>query len=215
MKPLPRAALANSAEQFRTRYALGARGALELEPIIEFGLRIELRPIKKLIENFGKYGWLTMDGRSILYDAEFADNHPEDFRSFLGHEIGHTVHHSRLLPTQPVTERADFVAFHAAFGQVANSNMEWEAREFGMALQMPAGELERAFVAAVEQAKDLFPDLFGPAKLFVTTLIAGYFGVSLLRAEVRIADEKLWRRIRKSVPLEWQRSGYSGGELAG
>lgn len=187
------------AQHFRDMHAPGVLGPLELDEIIEFKLKLEIVARKDLMRLTGKPGWLAVNGRAIVVDETFQRDDPAEYQSFLAHETVHWLRHLQYVPQRAVTKN-EFFAFHASLTPELNAVLEWEARETGLRIQMPYGEYRVIFDDAVELARDRFPSLNGAAQTFVINAVAEHFGVSAIRAGIRMQRE--WQQVRRADRIE-------------
>lgn len=192
-------AIAGEATAFRWQHCPLVTGAVALEEIMEFDLKIEIVPEPNLmIKTGGKLGALSADGREIRVDAAFQLGNPRDYRSFLAHELGHWNLHLHLVPGGRFPDRAAFVRFHELLDSVLGSQLEYEAVHFGLCLLMPRIEAESVFRQALDVVRDRFRDVnSGAARMFAAQLVANHFSVSEMRAEYRINELNLWREVRR------------------
>lgn len=196
-------AIAAEATAFRWQYCPLATGAIQLEEIMEHDLKIEIVPEPDLLRKTGgRVGSLSANGREIRVDAAFQVGDPREYRSFLAHEAAHQRLHINLVPGGQFLDRESFVGFHQIFDTAVGSQLEYEARRFGMCLLMPRAELEKVFREAVAVARDRFKDIQnGAAKMFTAKLVANYFSVADMRAEYRINELNLWREVKREERL--------------
>lgn len=196
-RPMTAAQIARVAADFRECYAPRGTGAIDIECIIEHDFHMDIVPEHNLMMKVGAYGFLACDGRSIFVDAAVQRDDVQEYRALITHELGHAILHSQLLPTVLPENAGAYRAFHAQFTQLQVTTMEYEARQWAMSVLMPPSELESVFSSAFEEGRDYFPNFRGPARFFVEHRVASHFDVSLTRAQVRIGDEKLWRRMQR------------------
>ncbi len=194
--PSPKMEIAAAADRFRRVYFPGARGRIRLEPVVEHQLGIEIVPRPGLTATTGVRGYLTMNGARVYVDEEFMLTQPLEYQALLAHETAHHDRHRHLLPESAVRSAAEYAAFHDAFSEQRWANLEWQARTWASHVLMPGAEFSSVFLPFAEAARDMFPDLEGPAKPWVASRIANYFGVTTARAEHRMNEDKWWRAAR-------------------
>ena len=202
-----------SAAGFRSRYCPGEAGAVDFEVIIEHDLGIDIMPINGLMAITGKYGALSADGKCIYVDAAFQRERHREYVSLLLHEVGHLILHIGLVTGVDFSTKIGFVMFQDSISEVMGTQLEWEAKTWAMRVQMPLSELQGVFNAAVELAEDMFPRLNGAARLYVQRVVASYFQIGEMRAQLRIDEERLWHVVARSQKNRGLR-GLSGQEGA-
>lgn len=194
-----RAELETIASQFYGRYASCRGSAVDFEFILEKQLGVDIVPRDGLLATTGAYGYLTWDLKTILVDAAFQRHQPLRYNDLLGHETGHRQLHAAHRPLTPPASRQEFAAFHEGIGEIEHYKIEWEATTFCLYAQMPTQELRLTFSRAVEHARDRFPNLRGPAELFVHEVVGAHFGVDAARVGRRLQSTKLWERALRST----------------
>lgn len=197
--PSPTMELAASARRFRRTYFAGARGRIRLEPVIEHQLGIEIVPRPGLTALTGTRGYLTMDGSRIYVDEEFMITQPLEYQALLSHETAHHHEHRHLLPEGAVRNAPEFKAFHDGFTEPRLIHLEWQARTWASHVLMPGEELAMVFRPLADAAQDLFPEMAGPAKMWVASRMAKHFGVTPVRVERRLDEDGWWRSARREA----------------
>lgn len=182
------------AQQFRDAHAPGAHGHLDLDPIVEFKLKIQIVVRKNLQLLTGKPGYLTENGREIYVDEDFQLNYPDEYQSFLAHEISHLLLHRGYLPKPPYGKE-QFLSWHQSVSDERYAQLEWEARTMGLMIQMPETEFRPIFAHLCALAEDRFTALNDVAATFIGEALSDHFGVSPLRAQVRM--DRAWKAARR------------------
>jgi hypothetical protein len=187
-----------SAADFRRQHCAGAIGFVDFEVIIEHDVGINIEPVRSLKRETGRFAALSADGKNIYVDAGFQAAYSRDYLSLLNHELGHAVHHLTLVPEGGFPTLEAFTLFHNSITDVVRTQLEYEARTFGLYLQMPPEELWLVFLLAIEQARDMYASVnTGAARVFIHERVADHFRVNATRAELHIHAERLWKRFRR------------------
>lgn len=182
------------ANEFRDRHAPGRSGALDIEEIVEFDLKIMVVPKNGLCSRLRKKGWLSSDGRRIILDEAVMQGPVEELRFLIAEETAHQQLHGYLLPAQPFANEFEFRRWHRGITPDMESWIEWQARTWAGRVLVPRRELRTVFAAAIRSARKVFRTfvMHEAAILYVEQMVGAHFGVSIPCAHVRIDQDGLW-----------------------
>lgn len=189
------------AEAFRNLHAPGVIGAIELDAIIEFGLKMELRPVRHLLRRVRVRACVAGNGRTVWVDNALMRHEPEQTNEALAHEIAHAQLHSVYLPPVPFSSLDDVRRFHASLGQQLVLRLENEADEWAGRLLLPRRQLKMVFDSAYRSTMQLFADLLSPSVPFdvvgiirerISWVVAQRFAVTPALALRWIEKDCLW-----------------------
>jgi hypothetical protein len=77
---MSREAICAAAEEFLTTYQPDGGIPVEIEEIVEFGLEMEIRPVRGLYDRFGFEGAISHDLQTILVDERIMVRVPNRYR---------------------------------------------------------------------------------------------------------------------------------------
>lgn len=132
------------AEDFRREYWKQNRIPLDIEKIIEQNLKIEIIPIKELMNFCDTDALITSNWESIYIDEKgyFDDRFYPRLRFSLAHEIGHFVLHNEIYSQFEIDELTDFYKFIEKIETAQYGIFEYQANQFVSYLLVPRDKLK-------------------------------------------------------------------------
>lgn len=140
----------NKADEFRLKF-WGKNIPVEIEEIVEIGLKIKIIPIPNLMSQCGVDAQITSDFTAIYVDQKNYENDTNRFRFSLAHEIGHYVLHEKFYKDLKISSFADAVAFISEIEAEEYSHLEVQANKFGNYLLLPREELSKIRHTVLEE----------------------------------------------------------------
>lgn len=173
---------------------------VDAEYIIEFGVRLDIEPLKGLFSEFTIDAWLKLDFTGIIVDENFYLN--EKFNNRLrfsfAHELGHFFVHRHLLEGLTFNSLQEWIEFILNIPEKDYGWFEWQANEFAGRLIVPLTELKVYVSTACEilrQDSTLLKHLTEEPDLILSGILPFLckpFGVSEKVIETRMHNEGLW-----------------------
>lgn len=124
---------------------------VEIESIIEFGLKLKISPTKGMMNECGMDAFITADWQLIYvdYDKYMDERYKNRLRFSLAHEIGHFVLHKKIYKQLNITILKDVYRFYEEISEREYNKLEIQANRFADYLLIPRGRL------AIERNKEL------------------------------------------------------------
>lgn len=141
------------AEVFRETYVTPIELIpVPIEEIIEFKLRVEIRPVLGLKNSAGTEGLLLNDLKAILVDKDgyFDIRFENRLRFTLAHEVGHLMLHATEIQQMKFRNQKDYIEHRLGLDEECLDWFERQASEFAGRLLVPKVPL----LAAIESEKD-------------------------------------------------------------
>lgn len=178
-----------AAHKFLEEYNPQGNIPVLIEEIIEFDLKIQIVPIKGLLNLEQIDAFVSRDSTQIYIDEDSHMQQTSRSRFTLAHEVGHIVMHQDIIKKiQSLEEWRKFV--HGA--GTGRAIYETEANIFAGCVLMPKGKLLAAFEQANEKVSKEFSEwgLVIPSKKdiipYAANEIAKIFDVSVQCATIRL-----------------------------
>jgi len=130
-----------------------------IEEIVEFGLEIEIRPVRGLHDRFGFEGALTRDLRTILVDEAMMDRYENRYRFTLAHELGHLRLHGALIAAAPILDKPSWRREVGAIDPRSYAHLEQQAYIFAGLVLVPSDPLRMVYSEMEELAQERGVDL--------------------------------------------------------
>lgn len=171
------------ADDFRTRYSPESV-PVDILSIVEFDLRIEIRPVAGLKSECDADATLLGDLKTILVDKDafLEDRFQNRLRFSVAHEIGHWVLHRELFGKIQHESVQEWIQFYEEIPDDEYRFLEFQANEFAGRLLVPRDrlvtELRKAKRIAVQRRLPLTIFESDQGKEYVATSVAKAFGVS-------------------------------------
>ncbi|MDR3615548.1 MAG: ImmA/IrrE family metallo-endopeptidase [Candidatus Obscuribacterales bacterium] len=175
---------------------------VDVENIVEFDLKLELRPQKDVLKRTGVDALLLSNRKAIIVDHDryMQDNLRNRLRFTIAHEIGHFILHEKVyeqVQFQSVEEWANFIQ---TISDEDYNFLEWHCHEFAGLLLVDGTLLKQKFEERVQQIRQKlkgteFEKLTVLPEPVIETLageIGKDFGVSSQPIMKRLQREKLW-----------------------
>jgi len=198
---LSKTAIQKAVDDFRATYKKrGNIVPVNVEDIVEFDLKLELRPVAGIIDACGTDALLLSDRKTIVVDLyEFEhDNLRDRLRFSIAHEIGHFVLHAEVYRGVSFSSVDQWIEFMEGITDETYEWLEWQANEFAGRLLVPEDQLRREFAESIKKLKGTPYETMDPLPEPVITTIArsicGKFGVSYKPVFSRIQRIGLWNR---------------------
>jgi Zn-dependent peptidase ImmA (M78 family) len=192
------------ADQVRKTYAKKNSIPVDIDHIVEFGYRLEVRPLKNLKSSLDMEGMLSKDRTTIFVDS---DTYTDDrfytrHRFTLAHEIGHYELHKDYYLKAMFETPEEWVAL---LQSIDPDELEWcerHADEFAGRLLVPLEflteeidklrpELKKLEKMALDFGIDNDDEIQKRKSVYVTRIIAPKFEVSQQVIEIRIRTERI------------------------
>ena len=188
-------AIREAAEDVLSAHQPGGGIPVEVEEIIEFGLGMEIRPIKALQARFGFEGALTHDLRTIIVDEDHMVRYANRYRVTLAHELGHHVLHGDIIAAMIFEDKPGWKEAVSSIDPGAYGRLEHHAYVFAGHLLVPSAPLlascQEAQTLALQHGIDL-TEMGTSAISYVAGRIAREYRVSTAVMERRIAAERIF-----------------------
>lgn len=198
---LTKTAIQKAVDEFRaTCKKRGSILPVDVEDIVEFDLKLELRPVAGIMDACGTDALLLSDRKTIVVDLyEFEHNDLRDrLRFSIAHEIGHFILHADVYRGVSLSSVDQWIDFREGISEDTSEWLEWQANGFAGRLLVPEGELRKAFAASVQKLKGTpYENMVPMPEPVVTTIarsICSEFGVSYKPVFSRIQRVGLWSR---------------------
>lgn len=190
----------NIADGVRSTYWPDKGLPVDSENIVEFGLRLDIEPIRGLFTAFEIDAWLKFDFTGIIVDTEryLNDRFNNRLRFSFAHELGHFFLHRYLLKDLNFSSPQQWKEFILNMPEKEYKWFEWQANEFAGCLVVPLSDLKIHLFQACEKLKqdDAFlqilpkdPDLVLSS---ISPSLCRPFGISEEVIETRVQREGLW-----------------------
>ena len=187
------------ADRVRSEYWPKGTIPVDSESIVEFGLRLDIIPIKGLLSDIDVDAYLRTDLSGIVVDEDryILDKFRNRLRFSFAHELGHLFLHKEIYQKLDLTTPEDWKIFILTVPEEEYKKCEWQAHEFAGRLLVPRAILEEEVRNAVTKISnhDLSDYLRSDPEIalqFVSPGICKPFGVSDQVIEYRLRREGLW-----------------------
>lgn len=198
---LTKTAIQKAVDEFKATYSKRT-GVLPInvEDLVEFDLKLELRPVAGIMDACGTDALLLSNRKTIVVDLqEFEHNNLRDrLRFSIAHEIGHFILHKEVYKGVSFTSVDQWIDFMEGIPEDTYEWLEWQANEFAGRLLVPGTRLRSLFNQSIEKLKgtqyEEITPLPEPVITTISRTICGDFGVSYLPVFIRIQREGLWVR---------------------
>lgn len=177
------------------------RGTLpvDVEEIIELGLRLSVEPEHGLLQGADIDAFLKTDLSGFFIDREIYENSKyENRRRFsYAHELGHLFLHDYIYKRMNFMSYKEWKEFIHTISEKEYVAFEFQANEFAGRFLVPREELIVQIDRAVEVLKKedlshLVSDYSDMVQPYLAKYIHGIFGVSEWVIERRLEREELW-----------------------
>lgn len=175
---------------------------VNVEDIVEFDLKIELRPEKGVLKRSGVDALLLSNREAIIvdYDRYMQDNMRNRLRFTIAHEIGHYVLHGKVYEQVEFESVEGWANFIQSISDQDYNFLEWHCHEFAGLLLVDGALLKHKFEDRLQQIRQKlngteFEKLTVLPEPVIETLageIGKDFGVSSQPIVKRLQREKLW-----------------------
>jgi Zn-dependent peptidase ImmA (M78 family) len=169
---------------------------IEVEEIIEFGLGMEIRPVRALQARFDFEGAISYDLQTILVDEEIMQRYPNRYRFTIAHELGHRVLHGDFIRSLTFDNREKWKQAVTGIDAKSYGRLEAQAYVFAGYFLVPTDALVTSCNEAQQMALDRGIDLSemgATAVTYVAGHIAKEFKVSTAVIERRLEREEIFQ----------------------
>lgn len=193
---LPYEVIRDIVEDFRKKHNHSQRIPIDIEQVIEFNLKLEIRPIRELKSRTGIEAFLSNDLKAIWVDySEYFSKYTNRRLQFtLAEEVGHFILHRKIYEQGVKYEsQGEFIKDVLEMGADKTLWIDRQAREFAGRLLVPRDELFRFIENHEKQIKEFHDkntseeDCVGLVIEAFSRKICGEFGVSweVIKARIR------------------------------
>lgn len=193
------------ADDFRKKYWLTGKLPVDISAIIEFDLKLEIRPVSRLRELCDTDALLLGNFKTIIVDRDYyMDDRMENrLRFSLAHEIGHYILHRKIYIDFSYSSEAEWIELLQKLPEDEYRWLEWQAHEFAGRLLVPKDQLKKDFKKAIEYAKSnaiifRYKGQKENAKEYIASYICKKYGVSGQVITRRLSKESLWESFLQS-----------------
>jgi hypothetical protein len=188
------------ADGVRVTYLPNGNIPIDSQYIAEFGLRLDIDPLRGLFAEFEIDAWLKPDlsGMVVDLDRYMNERFNNRLRFSFAHELGHYFLHRNLLKILHFASFSEWKEFILTLPEKEYKYFEWQANEFAGRLVVPLAELNFHLSAACEKIKedDSLTQILAKDPGLVLSAISPTlcrpFGVSDEVIETRVEREGLW-----------------------
>jgi Zn-dependent peptidase ImmA (M78 family) len=192
---MPVEAIRALAEEILTEHQSDGGIPIRIEEIIEFGLNIEIRPVRALQARYNFEGAIGHDLQTIVVDEDIMRRLPNRYHFTLAHELGHVVMHGDYIQSLAFSSRDEWKAVVMGIDAKMYGRMENQAYVFAGHLLVPSSALlascQEAQALAARNGIDL-AEMGANAISYVAGYIAKEYKVSTEVIERRLAAERIF-----------------------
>lgn len=195
---IDKAKIWEKADNFRSKYASDGIIPIPISDIIEFGLKINLEPIRGLASSDDIEALLlgTLDTIVVDSDQFLEDRFQNRVRFSLAHEVGHLILHSDIIKKLRSASVEEWIKMFDVIDNEEYVAIEQQAYEFGGRLLVPPQLLVNQLKkkkSIVETLLKEHPEIEEPTIIeYLSNSICKKFGVSHYVISKRIKVEGLW-----------------------
>jgi hypothetical protein len=189
-------------EEFRNAYWKSSLLPIDMESIIERGLRLDIVPHHGISRLDKIDAYLKSDLTGIVVDiTQYMDpqgRYENRLRFSFAHEIGHFVLHKYIYQEFRIDIPEEYYDFVMNFPEAEYRSFEWQANEFAGSLLVPRNRLLEEIGRCKEMLKErklihLWDENRSQVLVSMSPLLGRVFGVSDEAIERRITEERdLW-----------------------
>ena len=186
------------ADDFRNQVWPSKKIPIDVLSVVEFELRLEIRPISRLKEDNDIDALLLGDWQTIVVDQNqyMDDRYTNRLRYSIAHELGHYVLHKEVFSQIPKGSLEEWIAFMRDMPEKEYSFLEYHANEFAGRFLVPPEALRQELEAAIKIAEQngmSRSQLQDESHMqYLAKPISRKFEVSSSVIERRLPKEKLW-----------------------
>ena len=149
---ITKAEIDSAASDFTLKYWKDKSSPIDVEKIAEIDLRLNIIPVKNLLNDFGVDAFISRDMKSITIDYDIYDRPvSESRRRFsIAHEIGHLVLHSEVYKSMTFTNPDEWIETVREIPEDQYSFLEFQAYEFAGRLLVPRDQLLKSLALQKE-----------------------------------------------------------------
>ena len=196
---LPFADIWQCAKDIRNQYWPEGRLPVNVEAIVEFSLRLDIEPMKCLVQLTDMEAYLKSDLMGIVvdYDRYMDEKFAHRMRFSFAHELGHFFLHKDMYASFKFESAEEWKEILQGMPDVEYRSFEYQANEFAGRLLVPREDLIHEIEKSVETLKrnNMLEYLKGDPYAVLSRIspqLAKPFGVSTDVIETRVKREDLW-----------------------
>ncbi len=189
-------------EEFRNTHWISGSIPVDIEHIVEHGLRLDIIPVHGIRQLNKVDAYLKSDLTGIVVDiTQYMDiqgRYENRLRFSFAHEVGHLVLHKYIFKEFDVETPEDYYEFVMNFPDDEYRSFEWQANEFAGSLLVPRNRFFEEIEHCKETLKDrqllhLWDENREQVLVSLSPSLGRVFGVSEDVIERRISEERdLW-----------------------
>jgi|SRR5271157_3598362 len=188
-----------TSEEFRNTYWKSGSIPIDMESIIEHGLRLDIIPHHGINRLDKIDAYLKSDLTGIVVDiTQYMDpqgRYENRLRFSFAHEIGHFVLHEYIYQEFSIDTPEEYYDFVMNFPEAEYRSFEWQANEFAGSLLVPRNRLLEEIAHCKEMLKErglihLWDENREQVLVSMSPLLGRVFGVSDEVIERRIIEER-------------------------
>jgi hypothetical protein len=188
-----------SADEFRGKYWPSNILPVDIESIVEKGLKLDIQPEHGLWSECEIEAYLRVDLTGIVVDFDrfMNERFMNRLRFSYAHELGHLILHKDIYTQFPISNLNDWKDFRLNIPDGEYKSFEYQANEFAGRLLVPRGQLINEVNKCIKIiTKNRMIDYLvsDPAAVLsrISSTLCKPFGVSDQVVEIRVQREELW-----------------------
>jgi hypothetical protein len=198
-KWIPKEDLWQTVRSFREKYWSENTLPVNMEKIVEQGLRLSIEPIHSLLDDLDVDAFLKLDLSGIVVDHDcfMQERFQNRIRFSFAHEVGHFVLHKDIYEKIPFTDSEEWKYSVLKMADKEYRNFEWQANESAGRLLVPherlVVEVKKIYKIMEDSGiQKYLSDDPGAVLSRVSPVLCKPFGVSENVIERRVEREGLW-----------------------
>jgi hypothetical protein len=134
---------------------------VDIDHIIEYGIPLEIIPLKGLRNELDIYGFLSNDRGTLFLDSSMMVTQKFEaiLRFTMAHELGHFFLHREFYEANPITSAHDWEALLAQIDGANLLSYEDQADEFAGRLLVPKDKLVEEIIKLSDDLQDFYKKL--------------------------------------------------------
>ena len=181
------------ADRFLAEYWRSGAIPVDIDHILDVGLRIDVVPVPYLLDDSEIDGLLAADRTAIWVDEFVYHNRLHRYRFTLAHELGHLWLHRDLYEAASFTSIDEWKAFIASIPDEDYGWYEWQANCFGGLVLVSRDQLAEKIVETLDMARS-----------------RGFEPDMQEESQRRVIAEWIGRRFEVSAEVILKRGAYDG-----
>ena len=154
ISPLSNQEIREAADRIRAKF-WGEKIPIDIEYILEVGLKIHIVPSPGLQNQLSFDSFITSDWKNVYVDNDryMSDNYYQRVRFSLAHELGHLILHKEIFEALKIKSWDDYYRFYREAPSDQYSFLEAQANKFASYLLIPRDLLEPYKVKHLTEAR--------------------------------------------------------------